>query len=77
MMKIISVLSLAMITKLMYFNKLIGGRVSGVVSLVISLIGAFMIIHFLTPLLTRKWRVRYLFFINIIITFLIVSNLLL
>ena len=72
----IIVLSLAMISKLIYFNKLIGGKVSSIVELIISLFGAFMILHFLTPLLKKKRRIIYLIFINIIITFLILSNLL-
>ncbi|SHI89662.1 LTA synthase family protein [Lutispora thermophila] len=76
MMVIVSIFSIVMIAKLMYFNNLIGGKIYSIKGLVISSIGALLILLCLMPIIKSKWRMRSLLMLDIVITFIIVSNLL-
>lgn len=76
MMIVVSIFSIAMLAKLMYFNSLIGGKLYSIGGLAISSIGALLILLCLMPIIKGKWRMRSLLIIDIVITFLIVSNLL-
>jgi len=67
---------IAIFIKLLYFNNLIGGRIYSITGLVISLIGALLILLCLMPVIKAKWRVRSMLILDIVITLLIISNLL-
>lgn len=75
MTEMILIFIIAMLMKLLYFNHLIGGVLSASSGLLISSIGALILLTFCIPIVSRPWRIRALFIINAIITFVIISDL--
>ncbi|MCQ1530805.1 LTA synthase family protein [Lutispora saccharofermentans] len=76
MAAIVSIFIITMLIKLLYFNHLIGGTISASYGLLMSSIGALMILICLIPIVNKQYRMKMLIFFDAIITFIAVADLL-
>jgi len=73
---IVSIFIITTLIKLLYFNYLIGGTIGASYGLLISSIGAMMILICLISIVSKQYRIKVLIFFDGIITFIAVSDLL-
>ena len=75
MMGVVSIFIFTILIKLLYFNHLTGGAIKSSLGFIISSVGALLIIISFIPFINRKWRKHVLTIINVVITFVIISDL--